>query len=79
VLVYLPRPDAVPQVFEASANGTILAEPRGTGGFGYDPFFLSDELEKSFAEATAEEKDTASHRGKALKNLIESLASSLSP
>lgn len=75
VLVYLPTPGAVPQVFEGVANGSILEEPRGTGGFGYDPYFLSDDLDKSFGEATPEEKDAVSHRGRALAALIQSLSS----
>ncbi len=74
VLVYLPLPSAVPEVFEGSCSGVILEEPRGTGGFGYDPLFLSDELGKSFGEATEAEKDGVSHRGRALRALIERLA-----
>lgn len=74
VLVYLPTPAAVPQVFEGVANGSILEEPRGTGGFGYDPYFLSDDLDKSFGDATPGEKDRVSHRGRALAALIESLS-----
>ncbi len=74
VLVYLPLPSAAPEVFEGSCSGVILEEPRGTGGFGYDPLFLSDELGKSFGEATEAEKDGVSHRGRALRALIERLA-----
>ena len=74
VLVYLPAPTAVPQVFEGVANGAIVEEPCGTEGFGYDPYFLSDDLEKTFGEATPEEKDAVSHRGRALAALIEALA-----
>ena len=74
VLVYLPTPDAIPRVFEGACAGEILTEPRGTGGFGYDPLFLSDELGKTFAEATPEEKDGVSHRGRALAALVAALA-----
>lgn len=73
VLVFLPTPTAVPQVFEGIANGSILEEPRGAEGFGYDPLFLSDDLGKSFGEATAEEKDAVSHRGRAVTALIDAL------
>ena len=52
VLVYLTHEGAIPQVFDGSCGGTILEEPRGTEGFGYDPLFLSDELGKTFGEAT---------------------------
>ena len=73
VLVYLSTPTAVPRVFEGAAGGLILESPRGAGGFGYDPLFLSDELGKTFAEATPEEKDQVSHRGRALHGLVDAL------
>jgi XTP/dITP diphosphohydrolase len=73
VLVYLASPTAVPQVFEGVANGAIVEDPRGTGGFGYDPYFLSDDLEKTFGEATPDEKDRVSHRGRALAALVDAL------
>jgi XTP/dITP diphosphohydrolase len=76
VLVYLPQPGAVPQVFEGTCGGVILEAPRGEGGFGYDPLFLSDDLGRTFGEATAEEKDALSHRGRALRALAEALGSS---
>jgi XTP/dITP diphosphohydrolase len=71
--VYLPKPGSVPQVFEGSCAGRILEEPRGEGGFGYDPYFLSDELGKTFGEATPAEKDAVSHRGRALRELAAAL------
>jgi len=77
VLVYLPQPGAVPRVFEGASGGHILEAPRGQGGFGYDPLFFSDELGRSFGEATAEEKDAVSHRGRALRALAEALGSSV--
>ncbi len=49
--------------------GKILFAEEGTGGFGYDPLFWSEELKKSFGTATAEEKNGVSHRGKALREL----------
>lgn len=73
VLVLLREPGSVPQVFEGVATGRILEEPRGSGGFGYDPLFLSDDLGRSFSEATPEEKDAVSHRGRALRALAEAL------
>ena len=74
VIVYLSSPTAAPAVFEGTCPGRILEEPDGTGGFGYDPLFLSAELGKSFGVATPEEKDIISHRGRALKSFIQSLA-----
>ena len=69
VLVYLSAPGAIPATFEGTCGGRILEEPRGGGGFGYDPYFFSDELGKTFGEATAGEKDGVSHRGRALRAL----------
>ena len=73
VLVLLARPGDIPETFEGICSGTILEEPRGTGGFGYDPLFLSDDLGRTFAEASPEDKDSVSHRGRALAALIERL------
>ncbi|HEY7634770.1 MAG TPA: non-canonical purine NTP pyrophosphatase [Gemmatimonadales bacterium] len=73
VLVYLADMAAVPETFIGTCNGRILEQPKGSGGFGYDPLFLSDELDKTFGEATEEEKDAVSHRGRALRALIEAL------
>jgi XTP/dITP diphosphohydrolase len=78
VLVYLPRHGATPRVLEGSCAGRILEEPKGQGGFGYDPLFYSDELGKSFGEASAAEKDAVSHRGRALRELGEVLSGTLS-
>jgi XTP/dITP diphosphohydrolase len=74
VLVYLPSPGSVPRVFEGVCTGRILEEPKGEGGFGYDPYFLSDELGKTFGEASPAEKDSVSHRGRALRDLAAALA-----
>jgi XTP/dITP diphosphohydrolase len=75
VLVFLQSAGAVPTVCQGDCTGRILEAPRGNGGFGYDPLFLSDELKKTFGEATDEEKDSVSHRGRALRALMQSLAS----
>jgi XTP/dITP diphosphohydrolase len=63
----------VPERFEGVCGGRILEQPRGSGGFGYDPLFFSDELGRTFGEATAEEKDAVSHRGRALRALAAAL------
>jgi XTP/dITP diphosphohydrolase len=73
VLVYLMHAGVVPVTFEGTCAGRILEAPRGDGGFGYDPYFFSEELGKTFGEATPEEKDRVSHRGRALRALVESL------
>lgn len=56
---------------EGRTSGKILYERRGNGGFGYDPLFYSDELGKTYAEASAEEKNGISHRAKALAELVK--------
>ena len=48
-------------------EGTIAFAPMGEGGFGYDPVFFVPELKKTFSQLSAEEKNTISHRGKALE------------
>ena len=58
---------------EGRVDGTILDEYRGKGGFGYDPLFLCTELNKTFAEATASEKNSVSHRARALAELKRKL------
>ena len=50
--------------------GRIATTPDGDSGFGYDPIFICDELNKSYASLTKEEKNRVSHRGKALKKLL---------
>lgn len=52
------------------AQGRILEEERGNQGFGYDPLFYSFDLKKAFAEVSTEEKNKVSHRGKAVRNLM---------
>ncbi len=66
-------PDGTELVTMGEVKGQILYEPVGENGFGYDPIFRSDELEKSFAQATDEEKNSVSHRGRALKAMYEKL------
>jgi len=56
-----------------TSSGVIIDRPRGRGGFGYDPYFLSDELGETFAEASVEEKERVSHRGRAFRALIAAL------
>lgn len=57
-------------LFTGIVNGKIIEEKIGTNGFGYDPIFIADGYEKTFAELTMEEKSTISHRGIAVKELI---------
>ena len=58
---------------EGESRGEILQNRRGKGGFGYDPVFFSYDLQKGFGECTDEEKNSVSHRGRAIRNLLEKL------
>lgn len=59
--------------FEGIVDGQILTEKRGTTGFGYDPIFKPDESPLSFAELSMEEKNKISHRGRAVRKLVDFL------
>ena len=72
-VITLVYPDGEILSATGECPGHILFERRGTGGFGYDPLFLSDELGKTFAEIDMEEKNTVSHRARALAKLGELL------
>ncbi len=61
-------------LFTGICDGSILTERRGDNGFGYDPVFLPEGFDKSFAEMNLEEKSKISHRAKAFRGLIEYLA-----
>ena len=67
-------PDGAERVLERSWRGQVVREPRGTNGFGYDPVFLPDGLERTAAELTAAEKDARSHRGQAFTALVPLVA-----
>lgn len=66
-------PDGRTEWAEGICEGSIGAEPRGTGGFGYDPVFEPDGREVTMAELPPEEKDELSHRGRALRALRQRL------
>ncbi len=67
-----------PLVAEGKWRGSILTARQGDGGFGYDPVFLDPESGKSAAELTAEQKNARSHRGKALRQLVELIGKTFS-
>lgn len=68
-LIALVFPNGEERVFFGCVNGTIAKEPRGKFGFGYDPVFIPNGYERTFAEMTPEEKDKLSHRREALDKL----------
>lgn len=63
--------DGGEKTFLGEARGRLLHELRGSGGFGYDPIFFYEPLQKTFAELSHEEKVKVSHRGQAFHNLVE--------
>ena len=76
VMVFLRHAnDPVPFIAHGAWEGKILESPQGQGGFGYDPVFYVPERGCSAAELNAEDKNSLSHRGKALRQMIDYLAS----
>ena len=75
VLVYVRSPDdPQPVIADGRWFGKIVDHPKGTNGFGYDPYFWLPEFGKTAAELTPEEKNSHSHRGRALRSLLEKLS-----
>ena len=72
-VVALARTGKVMQMARGSVEGVILAAPRGTNGFGYDPLFFYPPLNRSFAELSAGDKLSVSHRGRAMRALLDDL------
>jgi XTP/dITP diphosphohydrolase len=78
-LAYVDPDAGIERLFEGRCTGRLAAEPRGEGGFGYDPAFLPDDglptaagdVEMTMAELSAEQKDAISHRGRAARALEE--------
>jgi XTP/dITP diphosphohydrolase len=74
VLVFVRHADdPQPVIADGRWDGEIIAEPRGQGGFGYDPHFLLPPLQKTAAELSGDEKNRLSHRGQALRALVKKL------
>ncbi|MBX9600555.1 MAG: RdgB/HAM1 family non-canonical purine NTP pyrophosphatase [Bryobacteraceae bacterium] len=70
-VIALARDGQVIQLFRGEVEGRIELEPRGTGGFGYDPYFFYPPLGCTFGEATMEQKQQVSHRGRALARMFD--------
>lgn len=74
VLVYLrTADDPCPLIAEGTWQGEILAEPRGTNGFGYDPYFYLPDLKLTAAQLPLARKNALSHRARALQALLQAL------
>ena len=76
-VIALVRPGAEPLTWDGTFAGELVSEPRGEGGFGYDPYVLIPELGKTVAELPAEEKHARSHRGQALRGFVQWLEQEL--
>ncbi len=75
VLVYVRHADdPQPVIAEGRWDGQLISQARGEGGFGYDPYFLLPSLGKTAAELAPEEKNRLSHRGQALRSLVDKLS-----
>ncbi|MDQ3716178.1 MAG: non-canonical purine NTP pyrophosphatase, partial [Actinomycetota bacterium] len=70
-------PDGRSQVVLGELRGTLLREPRGTGGFGYDPVLVPHGMTVTTAELDPEHKDAISHRGRAFRLLVPALSEAL--
>ena len=72
-VIALVRKDHEPMFFHGTVEGTIINAPQGDAGFGYDPLFVPQGWRKSFAEASPDEKNAVSHRGRAVRELCKYL------
>jgi XTP/dITP diphosphohydrolase len=74
VLVFIRHADdPQPVIADGRWHGQLIAQAQGQGGFGYDPYFWLPSLNKTVAQLPAEDKNRLSHRGQALRSLIEKL------
>jgi len=71
-VIALKTPNTPTRIYEGRINGKITPNRRGNNGFGYDPIFIPDGFDKTFAELSPEEKSTVSNRGRALKLFLDS-------
>lgn len=78
IMVYLRHAeDPTPIIAQAAWEGVILREPRGAGGFGYDPLFWLPQSQQTAAEMDLDTKNRLSHRGQALRQLLAALRASI--
>ncbi|HUJ04205.1 MAG TPA: RdgB/HAM1 family non-canonical purine NTP pyrophosphatase [Rhizomicrobium sp.] len=70
----LAEPDGGTQIFEGEVKGRLVFPPRGSKGFGYDPIFMADGMDKTFGEIEPALKHSISHRARAFEKLVKSLA-----
>jgi len=68
-VIALVEDEGAESLFEGRCEGTLATEPRGSGGFGYDPIFVPVGWDRTMAELEPDEKDRISHRGRAFRAL----------
>lgn len=73
VVTFIPFAPGKPSVFEGIVRGSISTEEKGNGGFGYDPIFIPEGYDKTFAELPIELKNSISHRARAMKKFADSM------
>jgi len=73
VVAFVSGAEAAPILAAGSWEGTLVDSPRGAGGFGYDPIFVPRGFDRTAAELDPAKKDALSHRGQALRALVEQL------
>ena len=66
--------DGTKHKFVGECKGNLIHEIRGSGGFGYDPIFIPDNFDKTFSELSPDEKNSVSHRGQAMKKVVNFLS-----
>jgi XTP/dITP diphosphohydrolase len=71
VVAFCESPEKAPILFVGTSEGRIAKAARGEGGFGYDPIFELESVNKTFAEMSTEEKNVVSHRGQAFRKLLD--------
>ncbi|CAM4146265.1 nucleoside-triphosphate diphosphatase [Bacillus manliponensis] len=71
--VAFPKDEKQTVIVNGTCEGEILEQPRGEGGFGYDPIFYVEEYKRTMAELSSDEKNAISHRGRALRKLEEKI------
>jgi XTP/dITP diphosphohydrolase len=76
-VIALARKEQILTLTEGRVDGVIIETPRGSGGFGYDPYFFYPPFGMTFAEISAEEKFAVSHRGIAFRKLLDFMAENL--
>jgi XTP/dITP diphosphohydrolase len=68
----MAMPSGEMEVFEGEVHGHLIFPPRGDHGFGYDPIFIADGMDQTFAEIDPAQKHAMSHRAKAFEKLLQS-------